>query len=240
MELKVPEASASDLAALDRTLPPNVSGLSFAQPEFVGASKGKVRVHSVSSPRHVAQHLGVLGDRLMDASQAVAALSFYDLALRIGHQPSLHVKRAEALFHLGRMEETQRELKAALEQDPQNTEALFWKGRVALHQERHGEAVQCFTQANDLSLIENEWKQINVAYLRFAQIYHERDQLHLRNLKPKDYVVEIEQLQSKVQSLRQEIQSASRSTLLGMEMHLDALENLFKSWLRELQSASLS
>ncbi len=234
----MPGASASDLERLDQALPSNVSGLSFAQPEFVSASQGKVRVHSVSSPQHVARHLGVLGDRLLDASQAFAALNFYDLALRIGHEPSLLIKRAEALFHLGRMEEAQRELFSALEIEPKNAEALFWMGRVALHRERHEEAVRYFSRVQKVTSHTPDWQEVARTYLQFASIYQERDQLHLRNLKPRDYVLEIEKLRTKAQDLRQEVCSARQAHLQGMALHLDALENLFSSWLRELQSNS--
>lgn len=234
VELKVPEASPSDLAQLTGVLPRNVSGLSFTQPDFVAGSQGKVRVHSVSSPRHVAQHLGVLGDRMLQASQTLAALRFYDLALRIGAEAPLQMKRAEALFNLGRVEEARREVENILRRDLKNGEAYFLRGKIALHQERYAEAVRYFGNAEYHFSKEPEKRQLAGVYLRFSKIYQDRDQLHLRDLSPSDYVVAIQQLQARSELLRQELQGFSNPHAEALALHLDALENLFSNWLREL------
>jgi len=232
----MPEGSAPAIAQLDQVLPRNVSGLSFNPPEFVDSPASKVRVYSVSSPGHVAQHLGVLGDRMLDASQALAALRFYDLALRVGPESGLQTKRAEALFCLGRIEEAQRELLQFLRKEPRDAEALFWMGRISLHQEQYEDASRYFRQASGSLAEGRELRQVCELYSRFAQIYKDRDQLHLRNLSPSDYVVEIQQLQTRVHGLQEEVEGSAHALLQGMAVHLEGLENLFASWLRELQA----
>ncbi len=236
VELELPQASPSDLEVLHGALPANVSGLSFTRPDLKAPQRGPVRFHSVSSPTHVAEHLGTLGDRMLNASQPLAALRFFDLATRMNSDLVFHLKRAEALLPLGRLEEAQREIDYVLRYNPENAGALFLKGRIALHQERYVDAVPFFKRAEIFA--ENENQRIMAsAYLRFARIYQDRDQLHLRNLAPNDYVVEIKQLQSTSRQLHDEVQGSAIAPLQGMEVHLEALENLFSSWLRELSAS---
>ncbi len=235
VELELPQASPSDLEVLHGALPANVSGLSFTRPDLKAPQQGSVKFHSVSSPRHVAEHLGTLGDRMLNASQPLAALRFFDLATRMSVDLVFHLKRAEALLLLGRLEEAQKETDYVLRYNPENSGVLFLKGRIALHKERYADAAQFFKRAETFA--ENDSQRVTAsAYLRFARIYQDRDQLHLRNLAPNDYVVEIRQLQSASCQLRNEVQGSTIAPLQGMGVHLEALENLFSNWLRELST----
>lgn len=236
VELSVPKASSVDMERLHGALPHNVTGISFTRPELEGSATGKVHYHSVSSPRHVSEHLMLLGDKMMNASQASAALGFYELALRIDSEASLHLKRGEALFNLGRVEEAQREVAELLKRDSQCGEAFYWMGKITMHKERYEEAVRYFAKAEEILSSKNELKKISGLYQRFAKIYQDRDQLHLKELSTQNYVLEIKKLQKRLADLREQIQLVQSPLFQGMEIHLEALDNLFSNWLRELSA----
>ncbi len=235
VELEIPDASSSDLDALNGALPSNISGLSFSRPELAQRGQGAVKFHSVSSPNHVAGHLATLGDRMLQAAQPLAALRFYDLSVRLRPDSISHLRRADALLNLGRVDDAKAESELVLKNNPRNASALLLRGRVELQKEHYSEAVSYFRNAVLSSRTEEE-KESALAYARFAKIYQDRDQLHLKDLSPQDYVFEIEQLQSRVRSLRGQIQASEDPTLQGMATHLDALDNLFSNWLRELSA----
>jgi len=238
VELKVPEASSSDLAQLHGSLPNNVTGLSLSKPEVKASENGKVRYHSISTPNHVSEHLKTLGEKLLGAAQPLAALNFFDLAYRISFDSSLPLKRAEALLALGRIEEANREVQEILRSRPPNAFALFLGGRIALYQEKYSEALRYFSQAREACAPMEGLEEVATCYIYFTEIFRDRDQLHTRNLAPQDYAVEIEQLRARVLALKTQTQKSSHPQVRGMEVHLDALENLFSSWLRELSTSS--
>lgn len=237
VELKVPEATPSDLARLHGALPRNVTGLSFTRPTLThsgGGGGGGAHFHAVSSPARVSEHLTAVGEKMLRAGQALAALRFFDLAGRLQQRESLSLLRAEALVAVGRMDEAQGEANRFLRLKPEEGRAHFLLGKVYLHQERYEEARRHFTLARRFLPETDPQRGALQGYLEFNQIYLDRDALHTRDLGREDYVQEIENLRSRALALRSVVQTSPSPDLRGMEPHLDHLDNLFQSWLREL------
>jgi tetratricopeptide (TPR) repeat protein len=123
------------------------------------ASDGKVadaqKYLQQIEPRSQADQIRLVraqGEILTDAGQLQAAMDVYDQALKDGYDPELLYSRAMLAEKMGKIDVLERDLRAILENDPENSQALNALGyTLADRTTRYDEAYALIKRALDLS-----------------------------------------------------------------------------------------
>lgn len=232
LELKAPEIRSTDLVDLQGLLPPNIKGIEFEKPSTgVGDS---LLFHSESRQTFVTKYLMDVGQKLVGIGQPLSALRFFDMAMRVRQDPQASLLKAETLFVIGRVDEAQKEVDRFLRGQPHNGPAHYLLGRIHLYRNDYRGAEISLRSALKGIPSEDASREVIETFLEFNQIYLDRDALYSRDLTTQDYVSEIQNLQTRAQTLKAQILNHPDREVRGMEPHLEQLDKVFERWLVEI------
>ncbi len=244
VELNSPQIVEEDIAQLKSLLPPNLEGLSFESPLSLFDSDTPTELKVESQEPRVAEYLKGIGTKLQKLRQIPGALRFYDLAYRVSGNTDMLMVKAQALSQTGQVERADQLLQRFSEARPDHPEPYFYFGKNALSRNDYNEALRHFETSLDLIRVNNVehrgLRDLLNYYIRFTDLYLDRDQLFNRDLDDEAMTREILQLRQRTQTLAEEIERQHKSELEGMMFYLRTQEEVFGRWLEEIAKRSPS
>ncbi len=242
VELLSPHIVEEDIAQLKSLLPPNLEGLSFESPLELFDEETITELKVEDREPRVAEYLKGIGTKLQKLRQIPGALRFYDLAYRVSGNTDMLMVKAQALTQTGQVERANQLLQRFSEARPDHPEPYFYFGKNALSRNDYNEALQNFETALDLIRTNNVehrgLRDLLNYYVRFTDLYLDRDQLFNRDLDDEAMTREISHLRQRTRSLAEEIKHQRHSELEGMMFYLHTQEEIFGRWLEEIAKKS--
>ncbi len=224
--------TSSDLETLRNLLPEHLRGVGFSRPPLADQEGARFQIEKRS--KVVAKCLFNLGEKLLEKDVFYAALSCFDLSLKVRKTPLASLARAKVLITLGQLDLAEREIQR-FSKWKQQTGMVFWiRGRILLSRHDYQGAQLLFEaglKSTKEGSLENE---VLLRYLKLNLLFLERDSLYSRNLSGQDYLHAIESLNQQVQTKRTEVRKSLHREIREMEPLLDGLEKLFKNWVEQI------